>query len=301
MKPTLLVLAAGMGSRYGGLKQIDPVGPDGQTILDYSLFDAKKAGFGKVVFIIRKQIEDDFKSVFAERLSTILPVEWVFQEIDILPEGYNVPADRVKPWGTGHAVLMASKAINEPFAVINADDFYGREAFTKANEFFQSNKNETDYAMIAYELKNTLSDFGSVSRGICEVDEDGWLLSVVENTKLAREGSEVYNTEADGTKSLVSEYNPVSMNFWCFKPAFFNQVETQFREFIKDNISNPKSEFYIPKAIDELIKSQQARVKVIPNSGEWFGITYQEDKPMVMDRIKALTDREVYPVSFYNG
>lgn len=298
MKPTLLILAAGIGSRYGGLKQIDPVGPNGQTILDYSLYDAKRAGFEKVVFIIRREIEEDFKSVFADKLNKTMPVEWVFQEIDLLPEGFKAPEERIKPWGTGHAVLMASEKINEPFAVINADDFYGFEAFKKAVDFFNNDEKETDYAMVAYELKNTLSDFGTVSRGICEVDEEGYLDSVVENTKIAREGSTVYNTELDGSKTELDENALTSMNFWCFKPAFFSQLESHFLSFIRSNINNPKAEFYIPTAIDALIKSNQARVKVLPNSGQWFGITYKEDKPLVIDRITKLTEEGDYPSDF---
>lgn len=298
MKPTLLILAAGMGSRYGGLKQIDPVGPEGQTILDYSVFDAKRSGFGKVVFIIRKDIEDEFKSVFAEKFSATIPVEWVFQELDMLPEGSVPPPDRVKPWGTGHAVLMAARNINEPFAVINADDFYGQEAFKKAVEFFKDNPKDTDYAMVAYQLKNTLSDFGTVSRGVCESTVDGWLTSVVENTKIAREGNQVFNTEIDGSKTPLHEDTLVSMNFWCFKPAFFGQLESHFRRFIVNNINNPKAEFYIPTAIDALINSNQARVKVLPNTGQWFGITYKEDKPLVIGKINDLTARGEYPAEF---
>lgn len=298
MKPTLLVLAAGMGSRYGGLKQIDPVGPNGQTILDYSVFDAKRAGFGKVVFIIRKDIEDDFKSVFADKLNKTIPVEWVFQELDKLPEGTVVPENRVKPWGTGHAVLMASEVIKEPFAVINADDFYGKEAFEKANEFFESNSRQTDYAMVAYQLKNTLSDYGTVSRGVCSSDENGWLTGVIENTKIAREDGQIFNTESDGYKTPLSEDTLVSMNFWCFKPSFFGQLESHFNRFILNNINDPKAEFYIPTAVDVLIKSNQARVQVLPNTGQWFGITYKDDKPLVINKITELTNSGEYPAEF---
>jgi NDP-sugar pyrophosphorylase family protein len=298
MKPTLLILAAGLGSRYGGLKQIDPVGPSGQTILDYSVFDAKRAGFGKVVFIIRKDIEEDFKSVFAQKLSKSLTIEWVFQELDMLPEGKVPPTDRTKPWGTGHAVLMAKNAIKEPFAVINADDFYGSHAFEKAVEFFNSDTKETNYAMVAYELKNTLSDFGTVSRGVCEADDEGNLISVTENTKIAREGEMVYNTEADNSKTQLDENTLVSMNFWCFKPTFFDQLDSHFRGFIENNMHNPKAEFYIPTAVDALIKSNKAKVKVLPNQGQWFGITYKEDKPLVIDKIKKLTIEGNYPDEF---
>lgn len=298
MKPTLLILAAGIGSRYGGLKQIDPVGPGGQTILDYSVFDAKRAGFGKIVFIIRKDIEDDFKSVFADRLSKTIPIDWVFQEIDKLPEGIKPPEGRIKPWGTGHAVMMAADKINEPFVVINADDFYGREAFEKAVEYFSSDKEATDYAMVAYELKNTLSDFGTVSRGVCKADNDHWLESVVEHTKIAREDGQIFNTEPGESKKPLDDNTLVSMNFWCFKPSFFDQLDAHFRRFIKDNIHNPKAEFYIPSAVDELIKSNYARVKVLPNKGQWFGITYKEDKPLVIERIKKLTVEGEYPEEF---
>ncbi|HLN53372.1 MAG TPA: sugar phosphate nucleotidyltransferase [Lentimicrobium sp.] len=298
MKPTLLILAAGIGSRYGGLKQIDPVGSGGQTILDYSLYDAKMAGFGKVVFIIRKDIEEDFKAVFADRLSKTIPIDWVFQELDKLPEGYSVPPDRSKPWGTGHAVLMASGKINEPFAVINADDFYGRDAFKKSAEFLRDNAGDTDYAMVAYQLKNTLSEFGTVSRGVCESDKDHWLESVTEKTKIASEESGIYNFEPDGSKLLLDENTLVSMNFWCFKPTFFKQLSSQFAKFIASNINDPKAEFYIPSAVDLLIKTNQARVKVLPNTGQWFGITYQADKPDVIKRIKSLTEAGEYPEKF---
>ncbi|HLO91758.1 MAG: nucleotidyltransferase family protein [Chloroflexota bacterium] len=298
MKPTLLILAAGIGSRYGGLKQIDPVGPSGQTILDYSVYDAKRAGFGKIVFIIRKEIEEDFKSVFADRLSKSIPIEWVFQELNNLPVGIQPPKERTKPWGTGHAVLMASEVIKEPFAVINADDFYGREAFEKATDFFNTDLKESDYAMVAYQLKNTLSEYGTVSRGICKANKEGWLESVIENTKIAREGSIVINTWPDGLKSELHEDTLVSMNFWCFKPAFFGQLDSHFRKFIMNNLNDPKAEFYIPTAVDNLIKNDQARVKVLANTGQWFGITYKEDKPQVIEKINQLTSEGEYPAEF---
>lgn len=298
MKPTLLILAAGMGSRYGGLKQIDPVGPGGQTILDYSVFDAKRAGFGKIVFIIRKDIEDDFKLVFADRLSKTLPIEWVFQELDSLPEGVTPPEGRTKPWGTGHAVLMAAGNIKEPFVVINADDFYGREAFQKAVDYFNAEQDNTDYAMVAYELKNTLSDFGTVSRGVCTVDKDQWLESVVEHTKIARENNRIFNTESNESKKTLDDGTLVSMNFWCFKHSFFDQLDLHFRRFIAENITNLSAEFYIPSAVDSLIKSKEARVKVLQNKGQWFGITYKQDKPLVIDRIAKLTETGEYPVEF---
>ncbi len=298
MKPTLLIMAAGMGSRYGGLKQIDPVGPGRQTILDYSLFDAKRAGFGKAIFIIRKDIEQDFKSIFAERLSKTIPIEWVFQELDNLPEGFHAPENRMKPWGTGHAVLMAKEKIHEPFAVINADDFYGKDAFLKSAQFLETDSESNDYAMVAYQLKNTLSENGTVSRGVCQSDHQGWLESIVENTKIARTPEGIFNTTSDGSKKLLPDDTLVSMNFWCFKPIFFKQLELQFKEFIRDNKDNITAEFYIPSAVDQLIKTKQARVKVLPNTGQWFGITYQEDKPMVIERISKLTAAGQYPSNF---
>lgn len=297
MKPTLVILAAGMGSRYGGLKQVDPIGPSGEAILDYSVFDAIRAGFGKVVFIIRKEIEKDFKELFINRFQKHITVEWVFQETDYLPDGYVVPEGRVKPWGTGHAVLMASGKVKEPFAVINADDFYGYDAFKTLAGYFaeQEQSGATGYAMVAYELHNTLSDFGTVSRGVCEADENNFLKSVTERTRIERSEDRIINHSPDGTDLLLPAKTPVSMNFWGFTPGFFAHLETHFNAFLIANSGNLTAEFYIPSVVDQLIKDGTEKVKVLSNAGQWFGITYKEDKPLVINRISELIASGKYP------
>lgn len=302
MKPTLLILAAGMGSRYGGLKQIDPIGPSGETILDYSVYDAIRAGFGKVVFIIRKDIEKDFRDVFIDRLKSHIPIDWVFQETDKLPEGYKAPEGRVKPWGTGHAVLMAAEKINEPFAVINADDFYGYEAFKTIVGFFneQEASAESDYSMVAYELQNTLSDFGTVSRGECRTDADNWLISVTERTQIERVNGSILYRNPDGNETPLADKTPVSMNFWGFTPDYFEHLREQFTGFLDVEGQNPKSEFYIPTVVDNLIKSGQKKVKVLSNSGQWFGITYREDKPLVIEKLSKLIQQGEYPENLWS-
>jgi dTDP-glucose pyrophosphorylase len=302
MKPTLVILAAGMGSRYGGLKQIDPVGPSGETILDYSVFDAIRAGFGKVVFIIRKDIENDFKEVFVSRLSKNIEIDWVFQELGKLPEGYNVPEGRIKPWGTGHALIMVADVVKEPFAVINADDFYGRQAFETIAGFFaeQEKLHQNDYAMVAYELNNTLSDFGTVSRGICVTDNQGWLNSVTELTKIAKTENNIADIQPDGKTTVLKENDPVSMNFWGFTPSLFNHLEKEFTMFLDSDRDHSRSEFYIPSVVDTLIKSGQEKVKVLRNPGQWFGITYQEDKPTVIEKVKDLINNGDYPTKLWD-
>lgn len=302
MKPTLVILAAGMGSRYGGLKQIDPVGPSGETILDYSVFDAIRAGFGKVVFIIRKEIENDFKEVFVSRLSKHIEIEWVFQELGKLPEGYFVPQGRIKPWGTGHALMMVADVVKEPFAVINADDFYGRQAFETITGFFteQEKLNQNNYAMVAYELSNTLSDFGTVSRGICVTDDQGWLSSVTELTKIASSDNIIADIQPDGTTTILKGNDPVSMNFWGFTPSLFSHLEKEFTRFLDSDKDHTKSEFYIPSVVDTLIKSGQEQVKVLRNPGQWFGITYQEDKPIVIEKVKDLINNGDYPSKLWD-
>jgi len=302
MKPTLLVLAAGMGSRYGGLKQVDPIGPSGETILDYSVYDALRAGFGKVVFIIRKDIEKDFKEIFINRLQKHIEIEWVFQETGDLPVGFTKPEERTKPWGTGHAVMMAAKKIKEPFAVINADDFYGREAFVTIADYFNQNLHPVspEYAMVAYELHNTLSDFGTVSRGICIADENSWLLSVTERTQIQKINENIVFIDTDNAQINLEENTPVSMNFWGFTPDFFPNLEKQFIAFLKENGDNLKSEFYIPSVVDVLIKSGEAKVKLLRNSGQWFGITYREDKPLVIEKLNQLIAAGVYPENLWN-
>lgn len=295
MKPTLLVLAAGMGSRYGALKQMDGVGPNNEAILDYSIYDAKRAGFGKVVFVIRKDFADAFKKINnSERFG--LPVEYVYQGLDCLPEGYSVPEGRVKPWGTGHAVLMAADVIKEPFAAINADDFYGKEAYEVVAKYLESCYGKTgEYSMVAYKLKNTLSDFGTVSRGVCTQDENHYLQTIVERTSIGKtEKGAAYNDE-DGSHELDME-TLVSMNFFGFTPDFLTHLKQGFKDFLDGQAkSNIKAEFYIPLMVNKLINSGKARLKVLSSEAVWFGVTYKEDKPAVVKNIQALIDKGIYP------
>jgi len=297
MKPTLLILAAGMGSRYGSLKQIDPVGPSGETIIDYSVFDALRAGFGKVVFIIRKDIEADFREVFISRLSKHADIEYVFQELDMIPPGYSIPAGRTKPWGTGHAILMARDAIHEPFAALNADDFYGAGAFDVMAKYLNSltPATQTDYAMVGYDLGKTMSKNGAVSRGICRKDDSNWLIEVTERTKITYTGNGIADVQPEKEPLLLHENDVVSMNFWGFTPEYFNQTGRLFEEFLQQNIEKPASEFYIPLAVDTLIKQKQARIKVLQSHDQWFGVTYKEDKPLVVNNIKQLIQSGYYP------
>jgi len=292
MKPTLLILAAGMGSRYGGLKQVDPIGPYDQAIIDYSIYDAIRAGFGKVVFVIRRSFADAFREKFDSKLQGKIQTEYVFQELDALPEGFSLPEGREKPWGTGHAVLVAKNVINEPFAVINADDFYGAAAYTTIAGFLQTETK--DYAMVAYALKQTLSDFGSVSRGICSTDEQGYLQTVVEHTKIERKDGKIIS-HFEGEDLEMSGEEPVSMNFWGFMPDFFDYLESGFESFLKEHINTPKSEFYIPLVVNNLLESGTKKLKVLTNSGSWFGVTYKEDKPAAEATVRRLIEQGVYP------
>ena len=294
MKPTLLILAAGMGSRYGGLKQMDELGPNGESIIDYSVFDAIRAGFGKVVFVIRPSFADAFKERFESRLKGKIETEYVFQELENIPEEFSVPEGREKPWGTGHAMLMAKDAINEPFAIINADDFYGKEAFQSAVDFIQNHPAENEYAMIGYALKNTLSEHGTVSRGVCETDENGYLREITERTKIGWENGKVFYYE-ENKKTELTGKEPVSMNFWIFKPSFFNELEKGFIRFLKEKGSEMKSEYYFNALADELIKSGEATTKVIDTDSKWFGVTYQEDKPVVQESLNQLINKGDYP------
>ena len=299
MKPTLVVLAAGMGSRYGGLKQVDGLGPNGETIIDYSVYDAMRAGFGKVVFIIRKSIEADFMAAFGNRFADKIAVELVFQELDVLPEGFVCPADRVKPWGTGHAVWVAKNAVKEPFAVINADDFYGRHSFVQLAEAFKSVAATGESFMVGFKLKNTLSEEGTVSRGICTVDAKSNLVDVVEHTKIGHDGISIFNTEEDGSQKPLLAGSIVSMNFWGFTPDFFEHTEIYMKEFLKDNLNNPKSEFYIPLVVNKLLEEKKAICKVLTTESEWFGVTYAGDKPKVMAQLQSLADAGVYPTPLW--
>lgn len=299
MKPTLVVLAAGMGSRYGGLKQIDKLGPSGQAILQYSCFDAARAGFGKVVFVIRRDIEKDFKEVIISKVSKSIPCEYCFQDKDDLPAGFSLPADREKPWGTAHAVLAARKNVTEPFAVINADDFYGKEAYQTIADYFKTLPKDSNnqYCMVGYPVKNTLSEYGTVSRGICNTDSQGNLTTVVERTKIIRENGKIVFIE-DDQKTEIAENTPVSMNFWGFTPSFFKYLEDYFTEFLHENINKPKAEFLIPWVVDQLIKNKAAQTKVLTSDAQWFGVTYKEDRPAVVQKFQDLTDKGEYPADF---
>lgn len=293
MKPTLVILAAGMASRYGSMKQTEGFGPYGETIMDYSIYDAINAGFGKVVFIIRKDFADAFKANFDAKLSGKIDVEYVYQEINSFVNG-EVPADRTKPWGTAHAVLCAKEAVHTPFAVINADDFYGRDAFVKANDFLVNDCNDKTAAIIGYRLEKTLSEHGTVSRGVCEVNENGNLVSITERTKIYPENGKVY-FESENGKESVEPSASVSMNFWCFPTSIFALTEKLFKTFLEENKSNPKSEFFIPIVADYFIKNEGGSIPVIPTTATWFGVTYKEDAPMVKAGLDALLKANVYP------
>lgn len=295
-KLTLLVLAAGMGSRYGGIKQIDGFGPNGETIMDYSLFDAIRSGFTKVVFIVREEIKETVKEIFLPKLKGKVEVDFVVQALDTLvPKEYQNP-ERQKPWGTGHAMLCAKDAIHEPFAVINADDFYGQEAFKNVAGFFKSSNN--DHALVGYTLKNVLSDFGSVSRGVGEEDANGYLTSVVERTNVSRVDGKIIAKEKDGDVELNPEAK-TSMNFWGFHPSIFPATERMFHNFLKENSSNIKAEFFIPLIANELVKSGEGKIKVISGGSTWFGVTYKEDKEAVSQKIKDLVNSGEYPAKLW--
>lgn len=294
MKPALLILAAGMGSRYGGLKQMDELGPSGESIIDYSIYDAIEAGFEKVVFVIREMFFEAFKERFEPRLKGRIEIEYVFQELEKIPSGFSVPIGREKPWGTGHAMLMAKGVINEPFAVINADDFYGRSAYLQAVDFIQKSKSPNEYAMIGYALKNTLSEHGTVSRGICEVDAHNNMTNIVERTKIGFEENKIYFFE-DEKKSELSGNEYVSMNFWIFKPSFLDALETGFLNFMKEKGSEMKSEFYFNLQANKMVKQGESITKVLNTETKWFGITYREDRQMVQDSILKLVKDGVYP------
>jgi len=299
LKPTLLVLAAGMGSRYGGLKQIDPVGPSGETIMDYSIYDAIRAGFGKVVFIIRKDIEEAFRETIGARFEKHVTVDYVFQELDKLPAGFTPPVDRTKPWGTTQAVMMAADAIQEPFAVINADDFYGAASYRALAEHLQAGT--ADYAMVGFILSKTLSDFGSVARGICQVGADGDLTGVLELTAIERDGDGAKNTDPSGKITSLTGDELVSMNMWGFTPAIFPQLATQFQSFLEQSGAELKSECYLPSTVNALVAAGEARVKVLSSPDAWFGVTYREDRPSVVASIGKLIEQGLYPESLWTN
>lgn len=299
MKPTLLLLAAGMGSRYGGLKQLDGLGPHGETIMDYSIYDAIQAGFGKIVFVIRKDFEEQFREKVLSKYEGHIPAELVFQGIDALPKGFTVPEGREKPWGTNHAVLMAKDVINEPFCVINCDDFYNRDCFKVIGKYLadlpEGAKN--DYAMVGFRVGNTLSENGTVSRGVCSTNKEGNLTTVVERTKIERRDGKVQYLDDNGSWVTVDDNTPVSMNVWGFTPDYLDYSEEYFKEFLSDprNMENKKSEYFIPMMVNKLITDGTATVKVLDTTSTWFGVTYPEDREGVVERIKRLVDEGVYP------
>ncbi len=298
-KPTLLILAAGMGSRFGGLKQLDEVGPNGEAIIDYSIYDAIESGFGKIVFIIRKQHEAAFEERFGDKLKNRIEYEFVYQELDILPEGFSVLNEREKPLGTGHAIWCAKDAIDTPFTVINADDFYSKQAYQSM--YNQLTTDKENYSMLAYYLENTLSDFGYVSRGVCEVDSADFLTNVTERTKISKKDNDiVFIDEASQTEEKLAPQTKVSMNIWGFNPDIFQWLEIELINFLKQHGNELKSEFYIPSVVGELIHTNKKKVKVLSSAAKWFGVTYKEDKPFVVAEIRKLIDNGIYPEKLWD-
>ena len=297
MKPTLVVLAAGIGSRYGGLKQIDPVGPSGEIIIDYSIYDAIRAGFGKVVFVIRKDIEKDFRECISEKYKGHINVEYAYQHIDHIPPEFTLPPDRKKPWGTAHAVMMVEKLVNEPFAAINADDYYGRSAYQLLFDRLSSvhDAKFAEYCMVGFMLRNTLSEHGTVSRGICESTKDGYLSDVVERTKVEKCATGAKFYDDSGTACSLSGEEIASMNIWGFTPSIFPSLKEGFKNFLGKNIASPKAEYFLPSAVNDLIKEGKARVKIMQSPDPWFGITYREDKSVVIESVRKLVRDGIYP------
>ena len=297
MKPTLLVLAAGLGSRYGGLKQLDGLGPNGETIMDYSIYDAVNAGFGKIVFVIRESFDSEFKEKVAKKYEHLLPIEIVYQELDNLPAGFELNPDRVKPWGTNHALMMGKSVINEPFAVINADDFYGRNSYKVICEFLTAldDSSKDNYCMVGYRVGNTLSESGTVARGVCETDANNNLTGIVERTQIKRiDGTVKYKDDNDEWVS-IPDNKPVSMNMFGFTPDYFDYSEESFIHFLEDNADQLKVEYFIPTLVNDLIINNKATMKVLDTTSQWFGVTYQEDRQWVVDKFKELVDKGEYP------
>lgn len=304
MKPTLFLLAAGMGSRYGGLKQLDTLGPHGETIMDYSIYDAIKAGFGKIVWVIRKDFEEQFRQQILAKYEGHITCDLCFQSIDAIPEGFTVPEGRQKPWGTNHAVMMGKDIIKEPFAVINCDDFYDRDSFMVMGKFLSElpEGSKGKYAMVGFRVDNTLSDSGTVSRGVCEYDENTHhLTSVVERTKIERHNGKVEYLDEDGKWVAIPDTTPVSMNFWGFTPDYFKHSEEFFKAFLSDpkNQENLKSEFFIPLMVDHLIKKGEATCEVLDTTSKWFGVTYPEDRPGVVEKFAKLGETGQYPEKMF--
>jgi len=295
-KPTLLILAAGLGSRYGSLKQIDRIGPSGERIIDYSVFDAIRAGFGKVVYVIRKSFEEEFNEVIIDELPLDIKASYVFQEMDSLENDFKINSCRTKPWGTGHALLSASKEINEPFVVINADDFYGAESYKIAHDFLiYSELNKSNYALIGYKLKNTLSEYGNVARGICEIDTNDLLTSIVERTQIKKDNNKIFFKDDFGNWEALTGDEIISMNMFAFTPKIFGEIKKSFDSFLRKNSEDLKKEFYIPTAVDEIIKNNIDKVKVLETSASWVGLTFKEDKNIVSEKIQNWIEEGKYP------
>ena len=303
MKPTLLLLAAGMGSRYGGLKQLDGLGPNGETIMDYSIYDAIKAGFGKIVFVIRKDFEEDFRKKILAKYEGHIPAELVFQSLDALPAGFTVPVGREKPWGTNHAVMMAKDVIKEPFCVINCDDFYNRDSFMVVGKFLSELPADAknNYAMVGFRVGNTLSENGTVARGVCATDAEGHLTTVVERTEVMRVNGAVSYKDEEGKWVTIADNTPVSMNMWGFTPDYFEHSEAYFKAFLSDpkNMENLKAEFFIPLMVNKLINEKTATVKVLDTTSKWFGVTYSADRAGTVARIQSLIDEGIYPSKLF--
>jgi NDP-sugar pyrophosphorylase family protein len=299
MKPTLLILAAGMGSRYGKLKQMDSFGPNGETIIEYSIYDAIAAGFGKLVFIVRDSFKTEFETYFRSKLDGKIDMEFVSQELNIVPDGMSFSEERQKPWGTAHAIWVAKNVINEPFGVINADDYYGVEAYGQLASFLTDQQNNKDFAVVAYYLRNTLSEHGTVNRGVCTLNEEGHLIDVKECVKIKRDLDGIIRYPLDEGNAELSEDTLVSMNMWGFLPSYFDYCESMFIDFLKNEGMKLTSEFYIPTLVDHLIKNNILNVTVIDTESDWFGVTYQEDKPYVMDKITLLIENGVYPKNLW--
>ncbi len=303
-EPILVIMAAGMGSRYGGLKQMDPVGPDGETILDYSVFDARRAGFRRVIFLIKHAIEADFRRLVGDRIAPHMEVRYAFQELDALPAGFTAPEGRTKPFGTGHAVLCCESLIDAPFAVINADDYYGPHAFRQAYEALKGARDDElyRYMMVAYSLKNTLTENGHVSRGVCETNPDGTLKDIHERTHIIASSDGPLYTEDGETYRLLPPDSPVSMNMWGFTPSLLGELSARFRTFLETELpSNPlKAEFFLPFAVNELLEEKKATVQVLRSGDRWWGVTYQQDKPQVREALKSLQEQGLYPAPLWN-
>lgn len=302
-KPTLLVLAAGMGSRYGGLKQLDHFGPSGETIIEYSIYDAIRAGFGKVVFVIRRSFDTEFRNLFQEKLSKHIAIDFVQQELEMLPAGFSEPRQRNKPWGTAHALYTTTGKIQEPFAVINGDDFYGRQSFHLMADFLRAapSPDATTWGLVGFRLAQTLSEHGTVARGVCEMDREGYLQSITELISISRKNGQITYEEPDGRKGLLQDSDTVSMNMMGFTPAVYLFCEHYLKEFLVQHGQDPKEEFYLPKLVNRLIQEGQARVKVLPTPEVWFGVTYPEDKPKVVEKLQALVQAGVYPRNLWEA